>query len=75
MSEIIKQKKYCKEEIDLFNSIEDELGEITDFESSRSATDLIFKYKSNGHEELIADSHLSGKMLIQCIIYCSRRFG
>jgi len=70
----MSEQKYVKEEMELFNAIDDELGEVTELVISRSGTDLILKYKSNGKEEINTDSHLSGKTLIKCIVYCSKRF-
>ena len=70
----MSNKKFTQEERELFNLIDEELGEITDFKIIRSKKDLTFKYKSNGEEQTIVDSHVNGKMLIQCIVYCSKRF-
>ena len=65
---------FAKEELELFNSVEEELGEITDFEISRTDTDLIFKYKQNGEDKIMITNNLDGKFFIQCIVYCSKRF-
>ena len=70
----MSERKFTQEERELFNSIYEGLGVVTDFEITQNKKDLTFKYKSNGEEQTIVDSHVNGKMLIQCIVYCSKRF-
>ena len=70
----MSERKFTQEERELFNSIDEGLGVVTDFEITQNKKDLTFKYKSNGEEQTIVDSHVNGKMLIQCIVYCSKRF-
>ena len=70
----MSKQKFTQEERDLFNLIDEQLGEVTDFEVSRYENDLIIKYKSNGEMKEMITNHIDGKQFIQCIVYCSKRF-
>jgi hypothetical protein len=59
---------------ELFNKIEEELGEVTDFNIELKNGSLHLTYKSNGTERTIINTDLSGKILIQSFIYCSNAF-
>ena len=60
---------------DLFDEIDINLGEITDFKISEIDESLNkINYKSNGINKEILLSDKSNKILLQCFLYCGEHF-
>lgn len=58
----------------LFNQIEEELGEVTDFEMVEVGDGVEIRYKSDSIDKKIYGSPSEGfkKQLLQCYLYCAK---
>lgn len=59
---------------ELFWNIEEELGEVTDFELTFLGTHTRVEYKSNGEQKSIYLNDINCKMLLQSFLFCARKF-
>lgn len=62
---------------DTWYSIEEELGEVTDFEIKHKSTgmfDTEVHYKSNGEPKIMYLTNHNMKLFIQSLLYCTKEF-
>ena len=60
--------------VSLFHKIENDLGEITDFEILDNKGLVEINYKSNGMQKQILLTDKSKKIVLQSFVYCLRTF-